>query len=195
MNKSKYTDKDICNRIREIMDGLGLDRFPTYREMQDYTGSTAFTQLLCRRGGSRYFAEMMDVAWKNTYTFGTGFEVLALEDIKSNTGLDGFCTKHQYPYDLVVGNGIKVDVKAAKPNKEGYHEFALHKKEPTCGLYMFYKLAEDDTILCRYIIPACVLRGQQSVTVSEKGKWDAYKDRWDFFEQYTEFYDSLKKDA
>ena len=189
----KYTDKDICNKIREIMDSLGLDRFPTYHEMQNYTGSTAFVQLVARRGGSKYFSDMMSVEWKNAYTFGTDFEAVAVEDIKTHTGMDVVFTQNQYPYDAVVGNGIKVDVKVAKPDTNGFHQFALHRKEPTCGLYMFYKLAEDGTILCRFIIPACVLRGQQKVTVGENSKWDVYKDRWDYFEQYAEFYDSLKK--
>ena len=104
-------------------------------------------------------------------------------------------TKNQYSYDLVVGNDIKVDIKVAKPNKVGIHEFATRKKEPTCDLYVLYALADDGTILKRLIVPSCVLRGREVIGVRKRSKWNIYADRWDYFDQYTEFYNSLKKNA
>lgn len=54
---------------------------------------------------------------------------------------------------------------------------------------------EDTEIEKRVIIPSCLLSGKTQVGMGGLSKWDAYIDKWEYFDMYSKFYDSVKSTA
>lgn len=129
-------------------------------------------------------------------SFGNRFEIKCISDIFENTGLHSVQTSSRHPYDLLVNNSVKVDVKVSKEFTNNCHTksftFNLEKREPTCDIFTLYCLEDDESVRKALIIPACSLLGQTQIGVGDKSKWDFYINRWDFIQQYSEFFDNYK---
>lgn len=106
--------------------------------------------------------------------------------------------KPRYPYDLLTNGNIKVDVKTSrkldrKNSAFPYYSFNLEKREPTCDIFIFYCLDVDCNIDRTVIIPSCIISGKTQIGMGGLTKWEAYEDKWDYFDKYNEFYlDVLK---
>lgn len=66
--------------------------------------------------------------------FGNRFEIEAISDIFENTGLHSVQPSTRHPYDLIVDNSVKIDVKASKEftnncNSKAF-TFNLEKRVP-----------------------------------------------------------------
>lgn len=197
----KYTDEEICQQIKTVMNALGLDRFPTASEIIDYYDNYALCAVIGKYGGCEYFAKMLGCNVKeSSVSFGKSYEKVALEDIKKETGLEGILTSHKHPYDIYAGSGVKVDVKVSrfKPSdakRTNLHEVYIGKKEPTCDLYLIYCLDEDDIPLKRLVIPSCLLRDKQLIGIGFDSKWDLFDEKWYYFNTYESFYRRMMDDA
>ena len=104
-------------------------------------------------------------------------------------GLDSQKTAPRHPYDLLVENSVKIDVKSAKLfkiNNTQYFTFNLEKTHQTCDLYVFYCI-ENDVIVKTLIIPSYILSGKTQLSIGHKSKYDKYIDRWDLILKYYHF--------
>lgn len=194
---TNWNDELIEQKIMEVVGALNLDHFPTHSEMVEVLGSKSLACKIAKHKGSVFWAEKLGLPIKYSETsFGNRYEIEAISDIFENTGLHSVQTSTRHPYDLIVDNSVKVDVKVSKifTNKSGheYYSFNLEKREPTCDIFILYCMNDDETLDKVLIIPSCSLLGQTQVSVGKISKWDDYKERWDFIKKYGEFFDGFK---
>jgi len=108
------------------------------------------------------------------------FKTLTLKNYKAER------TWERSPYDILVNNKIRIDVKSACPyfGKTGYrvHTFALNKRIPTCDIYVLYALYENKKDIERIMIVPSSIVGQISISVGSKSKYHQYTDRWDYID-------------
>ena len=197
----KWSEDEVRKEIMNIVETLDLKHFPTKSQIINFYGNNSLANKISRSGGSRYYADLLKLEIVNYESeFGNFFEELAIDEILENTGFSILHTNARYPYDLLTNGNIKVDVKASKKvkNKNAnfpYHSFNLEKREPTCDIFVFYCLDENMEIEKRVIIPSCLLSGKTQVGMGGLSKWDAYIDKWEYFDMYNKFYDSVKSTA
>ena len=197
----EWNEENTKEAIMEIVNSLKLKNFPSKSQIIAFCGNNALANRISRSGGSRYYADLLKLEIVNCESeFGNFFEELAIDEILENTGFLSIHTNVRYPYDLLTNGNIKVDIKASKKvkNKNAnfpYHSFNLEKREPTCDIFIFYCLDENMEIEKRVIIPSCLLSGKTQVGIGGLSKWDAYIDKWEYFDMYNKFYDSVKSTA
>ena len=57
---------------------------------------------------------------------------------------------------------------------------------------MLYCLDNDCFIERTIIVPSCIVAGKTQIGVGGLSKWEAYEDRWDYFNMYDEFYKEIR---
>ena len=187
---NKWTDSLIEERILEVINSLGLDRFPTHSEIEKCKDGKALAVKISKSGGTKYWAKKLGYGIKDCESeFGNCYEKYALDDIFSHTYLSGYITKVGYPYDLVINHNIKIDVKVSNiltNNSEyKYHSFNLEKKQQTCDLYIVYCLGENKNIEKTYIIPAHIMTGKSQLSLGlDSSKYDRFINRWDIIKSF-----------
>lgn len=199
--RTNWTEELIVKELKKIVEGLGLENFPTKRQMIDFFGNNALANKVSRTGGSRYYASLLNLNIGSSESeFGNFYEEFAIDEIFEKTGFLSTHTNVRYPYDLLTNGNIKVDVKASaqikgENSKFCKYSFNLEKREPTCDIFVFYCLDENMKPKKSIVIPSCILAGKTQLGVGELSRWDAYIDRWEYFGIYNDFYDSVKKTA
>lgn len=194
----EWTDEDVKNDIMNIVNTLKLDYFPSKREIIDFYGNYSLASKISRSGGSRYYADLLNLKIAPTESdFGNFYEDYAIDDIAQNTGFKSIHTDVKYPYDILTNGNIKVDVKASKKIKRNnsafpYYSFNLEKREPTCDLFIFYCLDDECEIERTVIIPSCILSGKTQLGMGGLSKWEVYEDKWNYFKMYDDFYKSVE---
>lgn len=126
-----------------------------------------------------------------------GFTVVDMNRTESKT----------YPFDLLVNQRIRVDVKSAKANQDGYWRFALTVKKE-CGhsletgnfvlldngrIRKVFEKTSDFLVFCAigesinfYVLPPTEIPiKQNTVAISSDhcGKWSYWQDRWDLLKR------------
>lgn len=188
----KWADEDIEKEILNIVESLKIDYFPTHEEMMKFTGGSGLRKAVTRKG-SLYWSEKLGLPLKSSDTqFGNKYEMIASDDIYEHTGFHSIWTSTRHPYDLLTDNSVKIDIKVSKPftnncNAKAY-TFNLEKREPTCDIFILYCVNDDETIEKVLIIPSCSLLGQTQLGVGKTSRWDKYKDKWDYIEEYSSFH-------
>ena len=194
---TEWTDELIEQEIWKVVNELQLDHFPTHTEIMQALGNKGLAAKISKYKGTVYWAEKLGLTLKYSETsFGNKYEIEAINDIFENTGLHSVQTSSRHPYDLLVDNSVKIDVKAAKEfinncNARAF-SFNLEKREPTCDIFILYCLNDDETYNKVLIIPSCTLLGQTQVGVGKSSKWDFYVEKWNFITEYSRFFDSFK---
>lgn len=196
----KLSDEDTIKGIMRVKEEMGYNHFPTHSEIISFYGNESLTNRITRSGGTKYWAKRLNLPIKSCESdFGDKYELYAIEHIKETVGFDAYQTKPRYPYDLVVNSNIKVDVKVSKTitNKQGVktNTFNLEKKEPTCDIFILYCLKENGDIYKTLVIPSCMAQGHTQIGVGLLSKWDVFNDRWDYFETYNNFYNSISDEV
>ena len=195
----KWQDGDVEKEIMMVVNHLGINRFPTKKEIEDFYGNKSLSNKISKGNGSRYYASLLGLQMtKSESEFGNFYEEYAIDDISKNTGFLSVHMKPRYPYDLLTNGNIKVDVKTSrildrKNSAFPYYSFNLEKREPTCDLFIFYCLDKECDINRTMIMPSCIISGKTQIGMGGLSKWEAYEDKWDYFEKYNEFYLDILK--
>ena len=147
---TKWTDDLIEKEILDVVKKLNIDYFPTHTEIKQVKGNSALASKIANYKGSAFWAEKLNLPLKYSETsFGNKYEIIAISDIFEHTGLNSIQTSSRHPYDLMVDNDVKVDVKVAKKIKNNCntysYSFNLEKREPTCDIFLLYCLNNDET--------------------------------------------------
>ncbi len=192
-NGIKWDDKKICNAIKEVVKIAKIDSMPTQALMKEITGSFALSCAISKRGGSKYWAKKLGLKIKTCESkIGYEFECKCLNLLR-HLGYRCEFTSARFPYDLLVENNIKIDVKCSNlyQTKQGnYYTFNLEKKMPTCDIFVCYCIKDEAQKI--YIIPSCVLSGKTQLSIGENhSKYDKYVENWQVVRQYDEFYRSM----
>ncbi|KIL79561.1 hypothetical protein [Bacillus badius] len=177
-----WTDELIEKEIIKCMKALHIKRMPVANELQ----AIGRNDLHCAISKSKLkysgWAKRLGIKLKSSETVkGNKYELIIkekIEEFSNHLYVREMSTKH--PYDLLVNECVKVDVKVAAPHLHfgtRAHTFALHKKYATCDIYVCVALDEREEIENIFIIPA---RSAQLVTLNICGnsKYNKFKDNW-----------------
>lgn len=190
---TRWSEEKIKQGIYEVMNVLGIDRMPSNKEVESVTGNSALSNKISKTGGFYKWAGKLKLDIKNTETsFGYEYE----KKVKSKLEKLGFKVEKmtvKHPYDLLVNDYIKIDVKVAKPYNNGrdtFHTFNLEKRNPTCDLYVAITLTENNHIERVFVIPSKYLKITQ-LSVGKVSVYDKFVDRWDYINKYDKFYKTV----
>lgn len=189
----RWTEDEIVRNILKVTSSLSIDRMPSASEMNIVIGDSSLSNAVRRNGGFYKWADKMELEIKNCETTtGKGCEILAKALIENlNYKVKKMSTK--YPFDLLVNDKIRIDVKGSNPHisrGSRVHTVGINKKYATCDLYLIFALDEYENIERTFIIPGCDLR-VTSMNFGKDSIYNIYLNRWDLFKKYNDFYNNL----
>lgn len=189
--RNKWSDNKIAEEIIKVKMALNIERMPTRTEIEVVTNDSALTNKISKTGGTKYWANKLNLDLKDSETkLGQEWEMYVKSELE-NLGyeVEKMTTKH--PYDLLVNNNIKVDVKVSRYYKgKGfkYHTFNMEKKYHNCDVFICIGLDEGDYVVKTLVIPSKYLMNKKQLSVGIESKYDKFNDRWDYIEKYSNFY-------
>lgn len=194
INGTIWNDEKIKEKILEVKNGLGIDRMPSMKETEQFYNNSCLTSAISHRRGWRRYAEELGLEIKKSETeFGKANEMF----VKELLGQRGYSIEkmnQNHPYDILINNNVKIDVKASRLYKGEngcFYAFNLEKEYPTCDIFVLVAIDDDDSKKI-YVLPSAMVSGQTQISVgSIKSKYDVYIDRWDYIDSFDEFYKKL----
>jgi hypothetical protein len=190
----KWTDEKIEKEIKRVMYALHINRMPSRSEIEEVLKDSALTNKIGKLGGFQYWANKLGLETKESETStGKEFEEKAIGILESRGyRVQRMTTK--YPYDLLVNEHIKVEVKVGRPymlkGESRVHTFRTSKRHATCDLYLIFALDESEEVERLFIIPGCELK-IVTLCIGKNSKYNKYIDRWDLVDKFNEFYKGL----
>ena len=174
-------------QIRALMNNMGIERMPTRSETEFFYGDGSLSNRIMKSGGFKGWASKLGLGFKKCGTyFGNKYEELArfrlghwFKDVKK--------TSVRFPYDIIVNDKVKIDVKASRlfRGKEGeYYTFNLGSKYPKCDFYIAYCIGNNDVIQKVLVIPSFIMAGKSQLSVGINSIYDKYRERWDLIEKF-----------
>lgn len=192
---TKWTDDLIAEKIVETRTALGLDRMPSESEVKGYFKDCALSNAVSRRGGWYHWANKLGLPIKNSETYiGKIHENEVLERLIS-LGFEVRQMPTVFPYDILVNDCIKIDVKASRLYRGtagNFYSFNLEKPFSTCDIYVLCSLDDDGLANGIYVVPSKFVATNTQVSIGEKvSKYSRFKGRWDYVEQYSAFLETV----
>lgn len=191
----KWNDELIVLEIKKMVEERQMTTFPTHSEIISHFGNSSLVCALSRHGGTKKFAEILGLDMKSCESkFGDIVEEMCKNHIEQFTSLSVSRTPVRFPYDLLVQNAVKIDVKSAVPfdnyGRSKYYSFNLEKKQQTCDIFVFYCMSENFQVKRTLIVPSFVLSGKTQFCIGERSKYNKYLDRWEIISDYYNFISS-----
>lgn len=191
-SRRKWTDELIREKIKKSMVILCIKRMPTASELTSI-GRNDLHCAISKYGTYRAWADRLDLEMKSSETSkGHKYEQY-IKDILVNKGHEVAEMTTGHPYDLLVSENLKVDVKVGVAHNHfgsRAHTFRPSSKNSTCDIYICVALDETSETENIFIIPSKFAR-VQTINIGANSKYDKFINRWDFVENYTKFYDSV----
>lgn len=189
MNENYYWG--IEQHLLQVVMDSGLNRIPTYRELIKL-GENKLKEDINRTGGVFYWSERLGIPLKESnVSFGWKYEM----KIKRMWELRGYEVKKMpvnHPYDLLINNLLKVDVKVSHSKLDKgtpKHEFHLgDKSNDYCDLLILVALDANDNMERVFYIPTNHL--DPTLTRIKLGK----KSRYNTYLQKTSIVNDLLSD-
>ena len=140
----EWSEALIRDKILGMCKSVGLKRMPTRNEIKEFYGDEALTNKISKTHGYYGWAKKLSLDIKpSDTTQGKKYERICSEML-SNMGYDVKQMTQNYPYDLLINDSVKIDVKVSscKYTKSWQsHTFATAKKSPTCDIYILILLS------------------------------------------------------
>lgn len=194
-DRIKWTDQMVADGILEVMNFIGIDRMPTYKEMNDYYSNSKLANRITKTGGSHYWADKLNIPMKHSESQ-LGFEIeLEVESMLKEKGFKCELTSIRHPYDILVNGRVKIDVKSANESEvhgSSVYSFGLAKAQPTCDVYIAACLDMKKSIKKIFVIPAHVMTGKTQLCLGvNHSKYDLYINRWDIISSFDEAFKNV----
>ncbi len=174
----KWTDEMVKKEIRKVMESLNIDRMPSRKEIELVTQNSSLTNKISKSGGFYHWAERLGLGIKSSETsLAIIKEKEIAEYITERLGWETELTPLKFPYDILVGGVVKIDVKFSNGYDYGngrYFSFNLEYTMPKCDVLVLV-CSKEKTL----VIPAHVFLGKNQVSIGNESKYDKYQDRWD----------------
>lgn len=193
VKNTKWNSELIKEKILNIANVLGLERMPSRSEIMTVEQTCSLHDAIIHSGGYWNWAKTLQLDIKDSETkTGKRYEEIAI-DILNKKGYKAEQMTMKSPYDILINDHIRVDVKAGKAyylRGSRVHSFGINKKFPTCDLYIVFAIDENENIERAFIIPSEHLK-VVSLCIGKESKYNKFIDRWDYIEKYNEFYQKL----
>lgn len=191
--KKKWTDELIEKEIGRAVKSLRIKTMPSSGDLISI-GRTDLQVAISKNGGFRYWAEKIKLDKKES----DSNKGLDYEDIAESELMDrGFKVEamtNGHPYDLLINDNVKVDVKVSSPHYyrgDRNHTFRPSSKYSTCDIYICYALDDDNSVERLFVIPSKFLR-VQTLCIGKDSKYNSFINKWDYIKKYSDFYESIK---
>lgn len=194
-NGIRWTDDLIKEKVLEVKNALGLDRMPSRKECSAYFHNEALSNAITRRYTWYELAGKLGLKVKESETyFGKNQESLACERLTA-LGYSVRRMSQNFPYDLLVNDCVKIDVKASHlyHGKFGnFYSFNLEKPFATCDIYLLFTLDESNAETGTFIVPSKFVIANNQISMGEKSsRYHRFRDRWDYINAASEFWESV----
>lgn len=191
----KWSHEDIKSEIYKVMRCLEIDRMPSSVECNRVTGNSRLSSIIGHRGGFNWMAKHLGLSQSKCETrLGRNTEVKIKKFLESK-GYDVKQMTIKHPYDLLINRNVKIDVKSSRQyqSASGWtsYSFNLEKSNPTCDIYIFVCINDKNEFERILVVPSKFLHQTQLCITGGKSKYDIYKERWDYIDQYDKFYKSV----
>lgn len=193
---NKWDDESIKKEIIKVVKALDLKRMPSNNEIKNVMGNHSLSNAISRKGGFRMWAEKLNLDLKESETsLGNEYEFI-VKEILEELGYDVEKMTTKHPYDLLINDNIKIDVKASRyyeNKKEGvkYHTFNLEKKYHNCDIFICICLNDSEDIEKFLIIPSKYLMGKKQLSVGVNSMYDRFDNKFTYIDIYNDFYNTL----
>ena len=188
--KNHWTDEKVKKGINDCMVVLNIKRMPTASEFKSLEMNDLHCKISRTKKYSGWASELgLELKESETKT-GNEYEAIVKERLDKFFDLDikRMTTKH--PYDLLINDCLKVDVKVGTAHNlfgSRAHTFALNKKYATCDLYICVALNEKGEIENYFIIPSSHVQ-IVTLNIGTKSKYNQYLNNWNFVKLFVERY-------
>lgn len=194
-NGTQWTDELIKQKVLEVVDALELDRMPSRKECSEYFHNEGLTNAVSRRMGWYALAGELGLPIKESETyFGKTQERYAQEQLCS-LGYEVRQMPQNFPYDLLVNDCVKIDVKASRlyhGEAGNFYSFNLEKPYCTCDIYLLYLVNDDKTTKDVLVVPSKAVALNTQISVGEiTSKYNKYSQRWDILQSYADFMEAV----
>ena len=192
----KWNDRLIEAEIKNVMTSLGIKRMPTRVEMDSITQNSALSNKVMKTGGIRHWADKLGLKLKGCETtLGNNYEFKVKEMLEyKGYKVEKMSTGH--PYDLLVNDYIKIDVKVSHYyHGDGYksHSFGLSKKDHNCDIFICVAVDDKENIIKNLIIPSKFLMGIKQLVIGVNSKYDKFNNKFEYIDKFDSFYASLQE--
>ena len=193
--KTRWSDDSIKEALQYMISKTGQSTLPTYEEIRQFYGNYKLSNAMRRNGGPAKFAKELGLEVKDCESqLVFNYEDYFIDEMVKSGHI---CThvnilKDAYPYDVLVDNAVKVDVKVSRKfgNYGGspYYTFNLEKNNQTCDVYACYCIEEDKDnnayVSKFYTIPASVLSGKRQLSIGMgPGKYTEFMNNYEPIER------------
>lgn len=189
-----WTESEIADRIREVVSTHNMDTMPSHSELDSHYGNSSVSNIISKRGGSKYFASLLGLKIKvSESSFGEKYEDLCVQQIEDKFGFDCKKMLPRYPYDILVESATKIDTKSGRlyvhaKNHFKFYSFNLEKRYSTCDIFVCYCVDDNQNVVKTLVIPASILQGITQLSVGEtNSKYNKFIDAWHYIPQYVQF--------
>ena len=189
----------VKQKVFEVVDALCLDRMPSRSECDGYFHDSRLSNVITKKYGWYTLASELGLNIKDSETkFGKDYEALAAEMLKS-MGFEVRRMSQNFPYDLLVDDCVKIDVKASRlyRGKTGnFYSFNLDKPFATCDFFCLITVSDDGNIERKMIVPSSEVIANNQISVGEhNSKYHKFTDRFDLIENASNFWSGITKGA
>jgi len=193
---TRWTDEKILKKILEVVKFKNMDRMPTRKEVDEFFGDTSLTNAVSRRTGGWYrLASELNLSIKECETtFGKSHEKLIMEKLIS-LGFEVRKMPQNFPYDLLVNDSVKVDVKASRLYRGkcgNFYSFNLEKPFCTCDIYVLRLIDDSGNESDTLVVPSAHVSTNTQISVGETtSKYRKYSQKWQYITNYCRFMESV----
>lgn len=191
--RKKWTDELIEREIKKSLGVLQISRMPSSSELESI-GRVDLQNAISKNGGFRRWSERLNLTLNNSASSkGQNYELKVKKWLMS-LGHEVMLMSSGHPYDLLVNNNVKIDVKVGAAHHHfgsRSHTFRPSSKHSTCDIYICVALDETEEVENTFIIPSKFAQ-VQTLNIGTNSKYDVFINRWEFVKEYTDFYDSIE---
>lgn len=126
MTNIKWDNHKIKEGILDVMYALGLTTMPTANEIILVMGNEKLSSAIKTRGGYTYWAKKLSLKKNGSTSHTAEATEHEIAKILSKKNDIVEMTSYKCPYDLLINERIKVEVKFAREH-DGYYRYLLHK--------------------------------------------------------------------
>jgi hypothetical protein len=181
--KYKWNDKKIEEGIRKVVEKIGVERMPTSDEVSKHFGN-GLRKKISSGLGYKAWAKKLNLPLKSNNTNKSlAIEEKMIDVIKKKTGLIAKLTPIKHPFDLLVENKVKIEIKYSEGYKDSFFSANLRSNMRKSDIVIF--VCENPKIGNKiFVIPSWHIEGKNQLGAGKKSKYDKYLDRWDYIKKY-----------
>lgn len=185
-----WTPEMIAQKIVEAVNGLNLSAMPTRSQFVNFYGDDKLTNKISKTLGYYGWAEKLNLSIQNNDTQKAKLSEKFAADLLRDHGYEVLQMVQNHPYDLLINQAVKVDVKFSNlyhGDQGNFYSFALRKKYSSCDVYLLIS-NNDANEKSIFILPAKDAM-QLQISIGEHNSiYHKYLNRYDVIDQYLKLY-------